>query len=53
MGRVVPEIGNSNIRELIVYSYRLVYEVSSGRGIVLAVIHCKQNFTGDYEELRK
>ncbi len=53
MGRVVPEIGNPNIRELIIYSYRLIYEVSSSRVIILAVVHCKQNFTGDFEELRK
>jgi addiction module RelE/StbE family toxin len=53
MGRVVPEIGDPNIRELIIYSYRLVYEVSSNRIEILAVIHCKQNFTGDFEELRK
>ena len=53
MGRVVPEIGDTNIRELIIYSYRLIYEVSSKRIEILAVIHCKQNFTGDFEELRK
>ncbi|MFQ5713002.1 MAG: type II toxin-antitoxin system RelE/ParE family toxin [Candidatus Scalinduaceae bacterium] len=53
MGRVVPEIGDPNIRELIIYSYRLIYEVSSNRIEILAVIHCKQNFTGDFEELRK
>ncbi len=53
MGRIVPEIGNPNIRELIIYSYRLTYEVSSDRIEILAIIHCKQNFTGDYEELRK
>jgi plasmid stabilization system protein ParE len=53
MGRVVPEIGNPNIRELIIYSYRLIYEVSSSRVEILAIIHCKQNFTGDFEELRK
>ncbi len=53
MGRIVPEIGDPNIRELIVYSYRLIYEVSSSRIEMLAVIHCKQGFTGDFEELRE
>jgi len=53
MGRVVPEIEDPNIRELIIYSYRLIYEVSSSRVVILAIIHCKQNFTGDFEELRK
>ena len=53
MGRVVPEIGEQNIRELIIYSYRLIYEISLSRIEVLAVIHCKQNFTGDFQELQK
>ena len=28
IGRTVPEIRDQNIRELIVYSYRLIYEIS-------------------------
>ena len=44
IGRVVPEIGDQNIRELIVYSYRLVYEISA-RGIeILAIIHGRKDF---------
>ncbi len=39
IGRVVPEIGNVNLRERIVYSYRLVYRVAPNRIIILAVIH--------------
>lgn len=53
MGRVVQEIGNPNIRELFIYSYRLIYEISSAQIDVLAIVHCKQNFTGDFEEIRK
>lgn len=30
MGRVVPEIGNPNIREIIVRSYRVIYHVDHG-----------------------
>ena len=29
IGRIVPEIDKPNIRELFVYSYRLIYEISS------------------------
>ena len=36
MGRMVPEFGNQRIRELLVGSYRLVYEVSDDRVLVLA-----------------
>ena len=44
IGRIVPEIGEVNIREVIVYSYRLIYEISSDKIEVLALIHCKQDF---------
>lgn len=27
VGRIVPEIGDPNIRELFIYSYRLIYEI--------------------------
>ncbi|MCC7212739.1 MAG: type II toxin-antitoxin system RelE/ParE family toxin [Candidatus Brocadia sp.] len=45
MGRIVPEISEVNIREVIVYSYRLIYEISSDKIEVLALIHCKQDFS--------
>ena len=45
IGRIVPEIGEVNIREVIVYSYRLIYEISSDKIEVLALIHCKQDFS--------
>lgn len=45
MGRIVPEIGEPHIRELIIYSYRLIYEISSTKIEILALIHCKQNFS--------
>ena len=38
-GRVVPELDETNIRELFVYSYRLIYEVTDKDIVVLAVIH--------------
>ncbi|MFA7667932.1 MAG: type II toxin-antitoxin system RelE/ParE family toxin [Burkholderiaceae bacterium] len=42
MGRMVPEIGDENIRERFVYSYRLVYRVESTRILIVAVIHGKR-----------
>jgi len=44
IGRMVPEIDNPNIRELFVYSYRLIYEISSDGIEILAVIHGKRDF---------
>ncbi len=54
IGRVVPEIGNPNIRELFVHSYRLIYEVSPNDVVVLGLIHGKQDFSaGNLDELRR
>ena len=44
IGRVVPEIGESNIREIFVYSYRIIYQVSANGVEILTVIHGKRNF---------
>jgi toxin ParE1/3/4 len=44
IGRMVTEIDNPNIRELFVYSYRLIYEISSDGIEILAVIHGKRDF---------
>lgn len=41
-GRIVPELGNPEVRERFVYSYRLVYEVRAQAIEVLAVIHGKR-----------
>ncbi len=48
VGRIVPEIGDPNIRELIIYSYRLIYEIFTNRIEVLALIHGKRNFTQEF-----
>lgn len=53
IGRQVPEIGDPNIRELFVHSYRLIYEVTSHHVVILAVIHNKRDFSsGDFDKLR-
>jgi plasmid stabilization system protein ParE len=39
LGRVVPEIGDSSIRERFVYSYRVIYRLEPERVLVAAVIH--------------
>lgn len=37
--RIVPEIGDENIRERFIYSYRLVYQLRQERILIVAVIH--------------
>ena len=39
MGRIVPEIGQSHVREHFIYSYRIIYEIQDDLIHVLAVIH--------------
>jgi len=42
-GRVVPEIGNEAIRELSLYSYRIIYEIKRQDVIILGVIHRRRD----------
>jgi toxin ParE1/3/4 len=42
IGRIVPEIGDAEIRERFVYSYRLVYKIQAEVIIIVAVIHGKR-----------
>jgi len=39
---VVPEIGDEDIRERFIYSYRLVYKIQQKRILIVAVIHGKR-----------
>ncbi len=52
-GRVVPEIGDPMVRELFVYSYRLIYEIQENQINILAVIHGKRDISAiSLDELR-
>ena len=42
-GRKVPEFDDENVRELIVYSYRIVYRLQDDEVIIAAVIHGKRS----------
>ena len=43
-GRMVPEIGSTSIRELHIFSCRIMYEIVAGDVHVLAVIHKRSDF---------
>lgn len=45
-GRVVPELNDPSIREVYVYRYRLMYQVSSSEVRMLAVLHGAMDFAG-------
>jgi toxin ParE1/3/4 len=41
-GRKVPEFDDENIRELVVYSYRIIYRLQDDEALIVAVIHGKR-----------
>lgn len=53
IGRIVPEIGEPTIREIFIYSYRLIYEILPDKIAILVLIHGKRNFSYTIETLRK
>jgi toxin ParE1/3/4 len=46
-GRKVPEFEDENLREVIAYSYRIIYRVEAAEVIVAAVIHGKRNLESE------
>ncbi len=44
MGKKVPELNNEDIRELSLYSYRILYEIKKQDVFVLAVLHKRRDF---------
>ncbi len=47
LGRVVPEIGEDNVREISMYSYRIMYEVMSDTLVIHGIIHKRRHFKPD------
>jgi toxin ParE1/3/4 len=43
LGRIVPEVEDENIRELFIYSYRMIYQIIDNNIFILTIIHSKQN----------
>lgn len=41
-GRKVPELDDENIRELLAYSYRVIYRIQEREVLIAAVIHGRQ-----------
>lgn len=49
-GRIVPELRDSSIREIFVYSYRLVYRIEDDRISIVALIHGRRDFQKAWDE---
>ena len=43
-GRKVPELNDERVRELAIYSYRIIYEIKKQSIFVLAVVHKRRDF---------
>jgi plasmid stabilization system protein ParE len=43
-GRVVPEVGDSTLRELFVYDYRILYRIYEDRIVIRAFLHGARDF---------
>ena len=44
IGRIVPELGDESIRELIYRQYRIIYVVDEGSAEILTVYHSARQF---------
>jgi plasmid stabilization system protein ParE len=44
-GRMVPEIGDPPLRQLLVYDYRLLYRVLEDRVVIRAFLHGARDFS--------
>jgi toxin ParE1/3/4 len=43
-GRIVPELADPRVRELVIMPYRLVYEYDESHVRILALLHSSQEF---------
>ncbi|MCK0164007.1 type II toxin-antitoxin system RelE/ParE family toxin [Marinobacter sp. S6332] len=50
-GKKVPELDDDHIRELSLYSYRIIYEIAARSVFVLAVVHKRRDLKA--EDIRK
>jgi len=44
LGRIVPEIGRHDVREVFLRSYRIMYRVEEQRIVVVAIVHGSRRF---------
>ncbi|SCM83690.1 Addiction module toxin, RelE/StbE family [uncultured Sporomusa sp.] len=47
MGRIIPELDDPSIRELLIYSYRLIYRITLGQVEILAIVHVRRESVAD------
>jgi plasmid stabilization system protein ParE len=50
-GRRVSELSDPDLREVFLYSYRIIYKIKNGSVIVLGILHGRQDFLRHFPEL--
>jgi addiction module RelE/StbE family toxin len=48
-GRIVPELGDEKMREILVGNYRIIYEVGSSAVTIQTVLHGARSFPHDLD----
>lgn len=46
-GRIIPEVGDSSLREIISGPYRVMYRLEGAKIVILRVLHGKRLFSDD------
>ncbi len=52
-GRIVPELGNPDIRELLIREYRLIYNIKQSRVVILALVHGARDLKALWEKEKR
>ncbi|HLG13707.1 MAG TPA: type II toxin-antitoxin system RelE/ParE family toxin [Blastocatellia bacterium] len=50
-GRIVPEIDDTSVREVFIYKYRLIYEVTASDVRIIALLHGARDFDRSIREM--
>lgn len=45
MGKMLEELRDPRIREVIIYSYRMIYEIVEDNVEILTLVHSRRNFS--------
>lgn len=53
MGRVVPEFGDENIREVFYQDYRIVYDILRATPRILTVLHGAMDLSAGRAEIER
>jgi plasmid stabilization system protein ParE len=50
-GRMIPEVDDQTLREIIVQGYRVMYRLEADRVLILAVMHGSRDLSGQEKKL--